>query len=88
MPSWVKATIDEWAREASITQGRIFRRIHKGGYVNGDRVSAQAVADVVREYAEVCGFGDLADVREAGPQRRRWPGPDMVESEPCQYQDD
>jgi integrase len=60
MPSWGKATIDEWAREAGITEGRIFRRIHKDGYANGDRMSAQAVADVVREYAGQCGFGDLA----------------------------
>jgi hypothetical protein len=60
MPSWVKATIDEWAREASITKGRIFRCIHKGGYISGDRMSAQAVVDVVREYAGQCGFGSLA----------------------------
>jgi hypothetical protein len=49
-----------WAWEAGITQGCIVLRIHKGGYVNGDSMSAQAVADVVREYAERCGFGSLA----------------------------
>jgi hypothetical protein len=41
-------------------QGRIFRRIPKGGYVNGDRMSAQAVAGVLKDYAEQCGFGSLA----------------------------
>jgi uncharacterized Ntn-hydrolase superfamily protein len=59
MPSWVKAAIDEWTRDAGITQGRIFRRVHKGGYVGGDRMGAQAVADVVREYAGQCGFRSL-----------------------------
>jgi site-specific recombinase XerD len=34
--------------------------VHKGGYVSGDWMSAQAVADVVREYAAQCGLGDLA----------------------------
>jgi len=65
MPSWAKAAVDEWAQAVAaaaepMESGRIFRRIHKGGYVNGDQMSAQAVADVVREYAEVCGFGNLA----------------------------
>jgi len=65
MPSWAKAAIDEWTAAVAVVaepmdSGRIFRRIHKGGYVNGDKMSAQAVADVVREYAEVCGFAKLA----------------------------
>jgi hypothetical protein len=54
------SAIRKLAREAGVTQGRIFLRIHKGGYVSGDRMSAQAVADVVRGYAERCGFGSLA----------------------------
>ena len=60
MPSWAKAAIDEWTEAANFTEGRIFRRIHKGGYVNGTEMSAQAVADVVREHAGRCGFGELA----------------------------
>jgi len=60
MPSWAKAAIDEWTEAADFTEGRIFRSVHKGGYVNGDRMTAQAVADVVRKYAQVCGFGSLA----------------------------
>ncbi len=60
MPSWAKAAIDAWAEAAGIAEGCIFRSVHKGGYVNGDRMTDQAIADVVREYAERCGFGELA----------------------------
>jgi len=69
IPAWAKAAIDAWAEETGIdsnpstslrTGGRVFRSVHKGGYVSGDRMSAQAVADVVREYAEKCGFEGLA----------------------------
>jgi integrase len=61
MPSWAKAAIDEWTEAADFTEGRIFRRIHKGGFVNGDSMTPQAVADVVREYAKRCGFEELAE---------------------------
>jgi site-specific recombinase XerD len=61
IPAWAKAAIDAWAEEAGIgNTGRVFRSVHKGGYVSGDRMSAQAVADVVREYAEKCSFEGLA----------------------------
>jgi hypothetical protein len=45
---------------AGRTGGRVFRSVRKGGAVSGDGMSAQAVADVVREYAERCGFDGLA----------------------------
>ena len=60
MPSWAKAALDEWTEAAALTDGRIFRRVHKGGYVDGDQMSAQAVADVVTLYGGLCGYDDLA----------------------------
>jgi site-specific recombinase XerD len=61
IPAWAKAAIDAWAEEAGIgNTGRVFRSVHKGGTVSGDRMSAQAVADVVKKYAEECGFDGLA----------------------------
>lgn len=60
MPSWTKVAIDEWMQAAGITEGVIFRSVHKGGYVDGDSMTDQATADVVRLYAEQCGFDDLA----------------------------
>ena len=53
MPSWTKAAIDAWTERAGISEGRIFRSVHKGGYVNGESMTDQAVADVVRKYADV-----------------------------------
>ncbi|MCP4541605.1 MAG: tyrosine-type recombinase/integrase [Chloroflexi bacterium] len=38
---------------AGISDGQLFRSIHKGGYVNGESMTAQAVADVVRAYADI-----------------------------------
>ena len=63
MPPWTKAAIDAWTERASIVDdGRLFRRVHKGGYVDGDRMSSQAIADVVRAY---CGLA-------AHDLRRTW----------------
>ena len=60
MPSWAKAALDAWTAAAGIVTGRVFRAVHKGGYVNGAAMTDQAIADVVRKYALALGFGDLA----------------------------
>lgn len=60
MPSWAKAVLDAWTQAAGIMTGRVFRRINKGGYVNGNSMTAQAVADVVSEYGVLCGLESLA----------------------------
>lgn len=60
MPSWAKAAIDAWTLAAAISVGRLFRAIHKGGYVNGEAMSDQGIADVVRTYAKECGYAALA----------------------------
>ncbi|OQY17289.1 MAG: hypothetical protein B6I35_14740 [Anaerolineaceae bacterium 4572_32.2] len=60
MPSWAKAALNAWTEAAGIKDRRVFRRIHKGGYVNGDSMTSQAIRDVVVHYAERCGFGELA----------------------------
>ncbi len=56
MPAWAKAAVDEWTQTAAITAGRVFRPVHKGGFINGETMTAQAVHDVVKEYAG----GDVA----------------------------
>lgn len=60
MASWAKAALDEWTSAAAISEGRVFRRVHKGGFVNGAQMSAQAIADVVKLHAGQCGFENLA----------------------------
>lgn len=59
VPSWAKAAIDAWAEAAGLEAGRVFRSVHKGGYVDGPGMTPRAVAAVVALYAEACGFGKL-----------------------------
>lgn len=69
MPSWAKLAIDQWARAAGISQGHVFRPVNKGGRVAGESVSPQAIADVVRLYAERIGVDlDAHDCRRTFAQ--------------------
>lgn len=56
IPSWTKAALDEWAAAAQLVHGQVFRSIHKGGELNGEGLTAQAVHDVVREYGAQLGL--------------------------------
>jgi len=56
MPLWAHARIEEWAVAAGIESGRIFRAMHKGGFITSDSMSAQAIADVVWQYSEATGL--------------------------------
>lgn len=60
MPSWAKAAVDAWAAAAGITEGRLFRAVHKGNRVNGDTMTDQAIADVVREHSAAAGLAVAA----------------------------
>jgi len=60
IPAWAKAAIDEWVETANIHEGRIFRSVNKGDNISGPDLTPQAVADVVKQYAEICGFDNLA----------------------------
>ncbi|CAG0932836.1 Tyrosine recombinase XerC [Thermoflexales bacterium] len=59
MPSWSKAAVDEWTKAAAITSGRVFRPIHKGGFLTGETMTPQAVRDVVAEHGQALGV-DIA----------------------------
>jgi site-specific recombinase XerD len=50
MPAWCKVALDAWTVAAGITEKRIFRSVHKGGYVDGEAMTDQGIADVVGEY--------------------------------------
>ena len=55
MPSWCKAALDAWTQAAGITAGLIFRSTRKGGHLDGDSMTPQALADVVRLYSAQVG---------------------------------
>ncbi len=68
MPSWCKAAIDEWAQRAGIADGildrmntgRVYRSLSRHGHLDGDSISPQTIADVVKEHAGQCGLEGLA----------------------------
>ena len=55
MPSWAKAALDAWTQAAGISAGLVFRATRKGGHIDGDSMTAQAIADVVRFYSAQVG---------------------------------
>jgi site-specific recombinase XerD len=79
IPAWTKATIDDWATAAIIDEGKVFRSINKGDNISGPDLTPQAVADVVKDYAEQCGFDDLAahDLRRTYAKLARQGGADL-----------
>jgi integrase len=50
IPSWTKAALDAWIQSAAIISGRVFRPVHKGGYIDGESITAQAVHDAVKTH--------------------------------------
>ena len=56
MPSWAKAAIDAWAKAAGIATGFVFRAVNKSGRVVSDRMTAQALHDIVTEYGARLGL--------------------------------
>jgi integrase len=59
MPPWAKAAIDEWADAAEILDGNVFRPVNKGGRMEGESMTPQAIRDVVVAYGEELSF-DIA----------------------------
>ncbi len=52
MPSWAKAAIDSWTFSARISEGFIFRRVNKGDNLMGEKLTEQAIYNIVVSYAE------------------------------------
>lgn len=51
--SWVKVAIDKWTHAAGIRDGALFRPVLKGGRLQAGAMNAQAIWDVVQQYAPV-----------------------------------
>lgn len=60
MPAWAKAAIDKWTGEAGITSGHVFRSLNRHGQIISDRMTPQAIRDVVVTYAGQRGFDGIA----------------------------
>jgi integrase/recombinase XerD len=55
MPSWAKAALVAWTTAAGISEGLVFRSVRKGDHLDGEDMTPQAVADVVRLYSAQAG---------------------------------
>jgi integrase len=55
IPDWVDAAIRRWADAVGLKTGRVFRRLDKRGRVRSDRLSEQAVFNVLKKYADKAG---------------------------------
>jgi integrase len=80
IPSWAKAAVDAWTSAAGIESGIVFRAVHKGGYMNGETLSTQAVADVVAEYGDALGLDVAAhDLRRTFAKLARKGGAELTQ---------
>jgi len=55
IPDWSKTMLDEWAGRAGISDGAVFRGLHKSGPVRRTALSAQSIFSIVRGYASALG---------------------------------
>lgn len=60
IPSWVKLAIDEWTQAAGLLQGLVFQSIHKGGFIQHESMTPQAIRDIVKQYGNEIGLPELA----------------------------
>lgn len=60
IPAWVKLAVDEWQELAGIQGGLIFRAIDKWGHIAHEKITPQAIRDVVKFYGRVINQPELA----------------------------
>ncbi len=60
VPAWVKTLVDQWAEQAQVRSGCLFRAINKGGALWGEGISADTVWAVARKYGVRIGQAKLA----------------------------
>ena len=60
MPAWVKNAIDAWTRAAEVTEGHLFRPVHRGDQVCGLRMSEKVVWQLLQPYAAAAGVPGIA----------------------------
>jgi len=58
--AWTKVAVDAWLVHAQITDGVVFRAMHKGGAMYDRAISVQSVMDIVHEYGAMIGVESLA----------------------------
>jgi site-specific recombinase XerD len=60
VPSWRKELLDAWLRHSGVREGKVFRRVLKGGTLREAGVTANVVWYAVKRYACQAGITNLA----------------------------
>jgi len=60
LPAWCKELVDTWLRHSGVSDGRIFRRVLKGGRIKGTAVTDNVVWYAVKRCARDAGINKLA----------------------------
>ena len=60
MPVWVKNSIDAWTLTAAVSEGHLFRPVHRGDQVSGLKMSEKVVWQLLRPYAVIAGVPGIA----------------------------
>lgn len=60
VPSWCKELLDAWVRDSGVSEGRVFRRLLKGGTRREEGVTANVVWYAVKRCAKRAGIDNLA----------------------------
>ena len=60
VPTWVKVAIDSWAAVASISDGKVFRRVNRSDAAQEVGLSEKVVWQLLQEYATAAGVPGIA----------------------------
>ena len=60
VPSWCKEIVDDWLRDSGVNEGKVFRRLLKGGTRQEAGVTANVVWYAVKRCACDAGVANLA----------------------------
>jgi len=60
MPTWMRVAINTWTARAGVTEDHVFRPVHRGNQLRGDRLSEKVVWQLLRPYAAANGVTAVA----------------------------
>ena len=60
MPTWVKVAIDAWTAAASVSDGPVFRSVHRGDQAQAAALSEKVVWQLLQPYALAAGVPGIA----------------------------
>jgi integrase len=85
VPTWVKVAIDGWTAHSGIADGYVFRPVHRGDEIHGERLSEKVVWQLLRPYAAAAGVPGIAphDLRRTTAKLCRAAGGELEQSSYC-----